>query len=79
MANKTITIKGSEKMLQVLKVMKELKDLRRDNAILKFKNDKLTEKLNLCGVVKSDCLHDVNKRYWFKNESKCLDCGEYIY
>ena len=29
-------------------------------------------------VVKPSCSHELDKRYWFKNESKCLDCGQYI-
>ena len=34
--------------------------------------------LRLCDVVKPYCSHELNKRYWFTSESKCLDCGEYI-
>ena len=51
MANKTTTIKASEKTAQVLKIMKELKELRKENTIWKFKNDELTKQLNLCGVM----------------------------
>ena len=50
MANKTITIKPSEKTIKVLKHMKELKDLQKEITILKFKNKELKKQLNLCGV-----------------------------
>lgn len=39
---------------------------------------KTKKQCDIHGVVKSSCSHELDKRYWFKNESKCLDCGEYI-
>ena len=74
MANKTTTIKASEKTAQVLKIMKELKDLRRENIILKFKNDELTKQLNLCGVVKSFYCKDEENKLAKKCNHQCEIC-----